>query len=96
MRMNMFWMIATLVAMLLVIAASFAAAVTADAVSRRAHRHAPRPAEDARTGPVSRALTAEWVHAGREWPRVATGAWTICVAASVIAIAVVGALILVA
>lgn len=55
--MNMFWMIATLVAALSVIAASAAAAVTADAVSRRSRRQLPGRAEDAASEPRPRVLT---------------------------------------
>jgi hypothetical protein len=93
--MNMFWMIATLVAVLSVIVASVAAAVTADAVSRRPRRQLPRRADISGSEPRARVLTAEAMSAGRDWSRIATAAWTLCVAASVLAVAFIGVLILV-
>ncbi|MFC9363399.1 hypothetical protein ACFTZB_43405 [Rhodococcus sp. NPDC057014] len=94
--MNMFWMVAALVVTLLVVALSLAAAVAADARSRRSGRQlAARRAAGAGSGPRAGVLIADKVPAGRDWPRVATRAWAICGAASGIAVAFVGVLILV-
>ncbi|MFC9363527.1 hypothetical protein ACFTZB_44060 [Rhodococcus sp. NPDC057014] len=96
--MNMVWMVAALVVTLLVVALSLAAAVAADAQSRRGRRQlAARRAAGAGAGagPRSGVLTAEKVPSGRDWPRVATRAWAICGAASGIAVAFVGVLIVV-
>ncbi|MFD9663472.1 hypothetical protein ACFWAY_17890 [Rhodococcus sp. NPDC059968] len=90
--MNMFWMVAVLAATLIVVAASFAAAVTADAASRK---QMPERADQAASDPQSRVLTAASVHVGRDWHRVAIRAWTICVAASLSAVAFIGMLIIV-
>lgn len=92
--MNVFWMVTALVVTLLVIAVSFAAALTADARFRRSRRLlAAGRAAGSESGP--QVLTAEAVPDGRDWPRVATAAWAICVAASVIAMTFVGVLIIV-
>lgn len=94
--MNVFWMVAALVVTLLVVALSFATAVTADARSRRCRRQlAARRAAGAGSGPRAGVLLAEAAPAGRDWPRIATGAWAICAAASVVAVACVGVLTLV-
>ncbi|PQP18983.1 hypothetical protein C5613_31250 [Rhodococcus opacus] len=90
--MNLFWMVAVLAATLIVVAASFAAAVTADAASRRQW---PERADQVASDPESRVLTVESRHVGRDWHRVAVRAWTICVAASLLAVAFVGVLIIV-
>ncbi|MDF3313614.1 hypothetical protein P3H15_53015 [Rhodococcus sp. T2V] len=94
--MNMGWMVAALVVTLLVVALSLAAAVTADARSRRSRRQlAARRAAGAGSGARSGVLTADKVPSGPDWPRVATRAWAICGAASGIALAFVGVLIVV-
>jgi len=90
--MNMVWMIAALGAALGVVAVSFAAAVTADAVSGRSRgRGLERP--EATAPAQSRVLTVETDRRERDWHRVAIRAWATCVVASVIAVAVVGVLI---
>jgi len=94
-RMNMFWMVEVLVATLCVIAASFAAAVTADAVSRRSHARVPDRADTAASPSPTGVLTARTARRERDWHRVAIRAWAICVIASVIAVAAVGLLIIV-
>lgn len=92
--MNVFWMVTALVVTLLVVAVSLAAAVTADARFRRSRRLlAARRAAGAESG--LQMLTAEAVPEGRDWPRVATAAWAICVAASIMAMTFVGVLIIV-
>ncbi|WP_016881510.1 MULTISPECIES: hypothetical protein [unclassified Rhodococcus (in: high G+C Gram-positive bacteria)] len=93
--MNMFWMVEVLVAMLCVIAVSFAAAVTADAVSGRSRERVPDRAETAASPSESPVLTVEVVRRDRDWHRVAIRAWAICVTASALAVAAVGVLILV-
>ncbi|WP_172650907.1 hypothetical protein [Rhodococcus opacus] len=101
--MTVFWMVEALMVTLAVIGASLAAAVTADAVSRRP---TPRPrdrdrvrvsdrAEVAVDSSASPGLTARAVRRDRDWHRVANRAWVICIAASVIAVAAVGLLIIV-
>ncbi|PQP10529.1 hypothetical protein [Rhodococcus opacus] len=91
--MNMFWMVEVLVATLCAIAASFAAAVTADAVSRRSHARVPDRADTGAS--PSPMLTARTARRERHWHRVAIRAWAICGIASVIAVASVGLLIIV-
>ncbi|MFD9661479.1 hypothetical protein ACFWAY_07570 [Rhodococcus sp. NPDC059968] len=90
--MNMSWMVTVLAATLIVVAASFAAAVTADAASRK---QMADQADQAASGPRSQVLTGEQVHKGRDWHRVAIRVWTICVAASLSAVAFIGVLIIV-
>ncbi|RYF54630.1 MAG: hypothetical protein EOO27_23205 [Comamonadaceae bacterium] len=90
--MNLFWMVAVLAATLIVVAASFATAVTADAASRR---QMPERADQAASDPESRVLTVEPRHVGPDWHQVAIRAWTLCVAASLIAVAFVRVLIIV-
>lgn len=93
--MNMFWMVEVLVATLCVIAVSFAAAVTADAVSGRSRERLPDLAETAEPAAESRVLTARPVSRDPDWHRVAIRAWAICVTASAVAVAVVGVLVIV-
>ncbi len=75
------------------IAVSFAAAVTADVVSRRSRERVPARAEVAVDSPASPGLTTRAVRRERDWHRIAIRAWTICVAASAVAVAAVGMLI---
>ncbi|WP_054247523.1 hypothetical protein [Rhodococcus opacus] len=91
--MNMFWMVEVLAVTLCVVAVSFAAAVTADAVSGRSRERVPERAEAAEHAAESRVLTARAVSTDRDWHRVAIRAWAICAIASVIAVAAVGVLI---
>ena len=93
--MNVFWMVEVLTATLCVIAVSFAAAVTADAVSRRSRERVPDRAETAASPSQARVLYARVVSRDRDWHRVAIRAWAICVLASVIAVAAVGLLVIV-
>ncbi|MGV9864358.1 hypothetical protein [Rhodococcus koreensis] len=90
--MNMFWMVAILAATLIVVAAAFATAVTADATIRR---RVPDRADHSASQPESPVPIAEQVHKGRDWHRVAVRAWTIWVAASLVAVAFVGVLVIV-
>jgi hypothetical protein len=93
--MNVFWMVEVLVVTLCVIAVSFAAAVTADAVSRRSRERVPDRAETAAIQSQARVLTARAVSRDRDWHRVAIRAWATCVLASVITVAAVGLLVIV-
>ncbi|MFC9356544.1 hypothetical protein ACFTZB_08170 [Rhodococcus sp. NPDC057014] len=93
--MNVFWMVEVLTVTLCVVAVSFAAAVTADVVSRRSRERVPDRAEAAASPSPARVLTDRVVRHDRDWHRVATRAWAICVLASVIAVAAVGLLIIV-
>lgn len=76
--MNMFWMVEVLVATLCAIAASFAAAVTADAVSRRSHARVSDRADTAASPSPTGVLTARTARRERDWHRVAIQAWAIC------------------
>lgn len=94
--MNVFWMVEVLMVALCVIAGSFAAAVTADAVSRRSRERVPDQLDTVVVSPApTRVLPARPVSSGRDWHRVAIRAWTICVTASAVAVAAVGLLIIV-
>lgn len=95
--MTVFWMVEVLMVTLAVIGVSLAAAVTADAVSRRSHDRVrvPARAEVAGDSPASPVLTARAVRRDRDWHRVAIRAWTMCIGASVIAVMAVGLLIIV-
>ncbi|PBC40093.1 hypothetical protein CJ179_33990 [Rhodococcus sp. ACS1] len=89
--MNMFWTVTVLAATLTVIAASFAAAITADVASRK---QLSERTDQAASDLQSRVLTAESLQEGRDWHRDAIRAWTICVVASLSAITFVGVLII--
>ncbi|WP_016880234.1 MULTISPECIES: hypothetical protein [unclassified Rhodococcus (in: high G+C Gram-positive bacteria)] len=95
--MSVFWMVEVLMVTLAVIGVSLAAAVTADAVSRRPRDTVREPdrAEVAGDSSASPVLTARAVRRDRDWHRVANRAWTVCIAASVIAVSAVGLLIIV-
>ena len=85
-------MIAVLEATLFVVAASLAAAVTADAISRRGQL--PDRAESAsRSQP--RSLTVEAGDRVRNWPRIAVRAWAVCTTASALVVAAIGLLLIV-
>ncbi|EKT84442.1 hypothetical protein WSS_A02185 [Rhodococcus opacus M213] len=93
--MNVFWMVEVLMVTLSVIAVSLAAAVTADAVSGRSRERGPDRVDAAVSPSASPVLNAWEVRRDRDWHRVATRAWTICILASVVAVAAVGVLIVV-
>jgi hypothetical protein len=93
--MNMFWMVEVLMVTLCVIAVSLAAAMTADAVSRRSRKRVPDGAPTAASPSESQMLTIDVVRRERDWHRVALRAWAVCVTASALAVAVVGVLIVV-
>ena len=81
--MDVFWVVEVLMVTLGVVAVSFAAAVTAEAVSRRFRERVPGRAPTVANSSKSPTLTIGVVRRERDWHRVATRAWTICVAASV-------------
>lgn len=92
--MNMPWMVPVLLASLIVVVASFAAAVTADAATRRSpHRHRERSAS-ADPKPVSSVRTLDENNDTRSWSRIAMRAWVVCAAASLLSVALIGMLIL--
>lgn len=91
--MNMLWMIAVLEATLFVVAASLAAAVTAEAISRRGRL--PGRAETAASRSKPRLLTLDAVDRVRNWHRIAVRAWAVCITASALVVAAVGVLLIV-
>ncbi|MFF2113626.1 hypothetical protein [Rhodococcus koreensis] len=92
--MRVFW-VEVLEATLGVIAVRFAAAVTADVVSRRSRERVPDRADTAASPSQARVLTARVVSRDRDWHRAPIRAWAICILVSVIAVAAVGLLIIV-
>jgi hypothetical protein len=91
--MNMFWVIAVLEATLFVVAVSLAAAVAADAISRR--RHGPDGVEAATSRSKPPLWTIEVVDRVRDWHRVAVRAFAVCITGSVLVVAAVGMLLIV-
>jgi hypothetical protein len=95
--MNTSWLVPTLVASLIVVIASFGAAVTADAVSRHSRvpvREWSTPASPETTPPLHLGVDEVEDVAEKRWSRGAVRAWTVCVAASLISVALIGVLIL--
>ncbi|WP_213572146.1 hypothetical protein [Rhodococcus sp. USK13] len=93
--MSMFWMVEVLAATLVVVAVSFAAAVTADTVCRRSRIQVLEVDDRAASERESRMRTVETSRRDRDWHKAAIWAWTIWVATSAIAVAFVGVLIIV-
>ena len=82
------WTVAVIAVTLIVVVASLGAALAADAMS---HRHVREP-EPSRVGGGGAAPAPTTRLRDPRWRRTAVQAWTICGAASAIAIAIIGVL----